>query len=251
VKSIKLFTYVDRPSAILKLWLDYYIRTIASIDITILQRNSKNFDISNFIKNNNYRNVNVISIDDQILNPSNFVIDNLLFMKYQKLFLQTHDIVMYADIDEFIVHQNINEILNSNFNTCLVTTGIEIVQNLQNESKFDYTKRINDQRKYMLYSKWYNKPLILNSSINWSSGKHNYNQHNNYVDDLYLIHLGKICLLTYESLCKETLKLYKNNNINKLDLRKNYITHFTDVNHPEQPVIPINNKIKKLLDLIL
>lgn len=251
MKTIKLFTYVDRPSAILKLWLDYYIRTVNNLEITILQRNSKTFNIDAFIKKHKYSNVNTISIDNQILNHSNFMIDDAIFTKYQNLFLQTHNIVMYADIDEFIVHQNINELLNSNFNTCLVTTGIEIVQDLKNESHFSYTKRINDQRKYMIYSKWYNKPLILNSSITWNSGKHNYNKYNNYVDGLYLIHFGKICLATYESLWKETIRLYSNNLVDKLDLRKNYITHFTDINHPEQPVIPIEPKIKKLLDLIL
>ena len=166
MKTVKIFTYLDRQtSPFLPLWVNYYTKNIKA-DLCILRRNAHlgNLDIDDSIE--------VIDID-YLLDPSlsnEWIVPPIVFDTYQKQFLQTHDVVIYCDVDEFIVHDNLDDIVRNDYNPCLVTTGIEIVEKYPTDLKFDFTKNINEQRNYMVKSSWYDKPLILNSPINWLPG---------------------------------------------------------------------------------
>lgn len=247
MKTVKIFTYVDRlKSPFLSLWVNYYTKNI-NADLCILQRNGHlgKLDIGN--------NIEVINVDhffnDLIKNQ--WIPPEIIFNVYQTEFLKTHDVVIYCDLDEFIVHNDLDNIVRSNFNPCLVTTGIEIVENYPVDRQFNFTEQINKQRNYMVQSKWYNKPLIVNKPIIWSSGKHNNNVFNTYVDGLYLIHLGRVCLETYVKLWDETREMYPNNgNISFFD-KKWYINNFNNPNHRDHPMVEIPQNIKELLNKIV
>ncbi len=103
----------------------------------------------------------------------------------------------------------------------------------------------------MVQSKWYDKPLIVNTPINWLPGKHNDGIFNNYIDGLYLIHLGRICLETYVKLWEDTRKMYSSSTYLEIFQKEWYIKHFNDPNHPDQPIEEIPYNIKELLNKII
>lgn len=247
MKTVKIFTYLDRQtSPFLHLWIDYYTKNIEA-DLCILRRNAHlgNLEINN--------NIEMIDID-HLLDPSlnnEWILPATIFDIYQKQFLQTHDVVIYCDVDEFIVHDDLDNLIRSNYSPCLVTTGIEIVEKYPIDSKFNFTQNINTQRNYMVKSSWYNKPIIVNSPINWLPGKHNHNTFNNYIDGLYLIHLGRVCLDTYVKLHEDTRKIYPSSTYLETFNKEWYIKHFNDPNHSDQPMMEIPHNIKKLLDKII
>lgn len=247
MKTVKIFTYLDRPnSPFLSLWINYYTKNIKA-DICVLRRNT------NLGKSDISDDIEVIDID-HFIDPSissEWIIPPTIFNIYQKLFLQTHDIVIYCDIDEFIVHDNLDDLIRSEYSPCLVTTGVEIVENNLKDLKFDPNKNINEQRNYMVTSEWYDKPLIVNSPVSWVAGKHNHGTFNNYVDGLYLIHLGRICLDTYIKLHKDTRKIYTSSTYIETFNKEWYIKHFNDPNHSDQPMIQIPSNIKQLLNKII
>jgi len=175
----------------------------------------------------------------------------VIFNTYQEQFLKTHDVVIYCDVDEFIIHDDLDNLVRSNYSPCLVTTGIEIVEKYPTDLKFDFTKSINEQRNHMIKSKWYDKPLIVNSPIHWLGGKHNHDTFNNYVDGLYLIHLGRVCLETYVRLWEDTREMYSSSKYLEIFQKDWYIKHFNDPNHPDHPIVEIPHNIKELLNKII
>lgn len=247
MKSVKIFTYIDRQtSPFLSLWINYYRNNIKA-DLCILHRNA------HLGKLNVDHNIEIINVDhffdsitcNEWIPPSNF------FNIYQRQFLQTHDVVIYCDVDEFIIHNNLDDIVRSNYHPCLVTTGIEIVEKYPTDLKFNISQNINNQRNYMIRSKWYDKPLITNTPIDWIPGKHNHGMFNNYIEGLYLIHLGKICLDTYVKLHKDTKKIYSSSIYLENFQEEWYIKHFNDPIHPDHPMIEIPQEIKNFLNKII
>jgi hypothetical protein len=247
MKTVKIFTYIDRQtSPFLPLWINYYTKNIKA-DLCILHKNVHlgKLDVNNDIE--------VINIDHffNLSTRNEWIPPAIIFNTYQQQFLQTHDVVIYCDVDEFIVHNNLDDIVRSNYSPCLVTKGIEIVEKYPIDSKFNFTENINKQRNYMVQSKWYDKPLIVNTPINWLPGKHNDGIFNNYIDGLYLIHLGRICLETYVKLWEDTRKMYSSSTYLEIFQKEWYIKHFNDPNHPDQPIEEIPYNIKELLNKII
>ena len=244
MKKILIFTFSDRTdSPFLPLWISYYSK-IKNSKLVILYRNLKPN-----IPNEYLTHIDLIDVS-HLINNNDYVVSKELFMLYQNEFLKSYEVVIYSDMDEFIVHDNIDEILNSNFNQCLVTTGVEIVERVFTDELFIFNKKINEQRKYMVRSCWYDKPLIVNQTTIWSDGKHNHNKYNNYVDGLFLIHLGKVCLTLTKKLLNESKTMYPNHRFID-DIEDYHIKHFNNPNHNEQPMVKITEEIKKLLDKIL
>lgn len=247
MKTIKIFTYIDRQtSPFLPLWINYYTNNIKA-DLCILHKNAHlgKLDVKSDIE--------VINIDRffDSTTKNEWIPPAGIFNTYQKQFLQTHDVVIYCDVDEFIVHDDLDNLVRSDYNPCLVTTGIEIVEKYPTDLKFNFSQNINLQRNYMIKSEWYNKPLIVNTPIDWHPGKHNHNTFNNYVEGLYLIHLGRICLETYVKLWEDTREIYPSSTYLKVFEKEWYIKHFNDPNHPNHPITEIPQDIKKILNKII
>lgn len=242
MKKIKVFTYLDRPSSpFLNLWINYY-RKIDNVSLSILRRNYKDdFD------NAKYHDVEVINVDNffkDSVTKKEWVPPNIMFNYHQKKFLENFDVVIYADCDEFIVHENLNELLNKDFKNPLVTTGIDIIQNLDTEEKFNFDNSILSQRNYMIRNNWYDKPIIVNSETTWRPGRHNNStiSYEKYIENLYLIHLGRMCFSLFFNSWEETKRLYP--------LTSNRINNSRDGYYCGK-LVTITDDIKKLIEKIL
>jgi hypothetical protein len=242
MKSILTFTYLDRKYSIfLEIWISYYSK-IENNKLVILYRN----EIPEVPEE--YSDIVIlIDITNKINNCNSYIIDISIFNEFQVKFLKENDIVIYSDVDELIMHPNLNYLLQTFNSDFLVTHGVEIVQNLNLETDFNIKNTILSQRKYMVYSDWYDKPLILKNAHSWQDGKHNYTDIPPY-PGLFLIHLGKICCDIYIKGWEETHKMYsKYRYKNITDFYKDYVVNWNDINHPSQPMVEITDTIKLLL----
>lgn len=241
MRSVLTFTYVDRKqSPFLDIWISYYSK-IKNNKLVILYRNEIPKIPNKFIEL-----VELINITNKIKNNDSYLVDISIFNEFQKIFLKENNVVMYSDVDEIIMHDDLNDLLQTFNSDFLVTTGVEIVQNVKLEPKIDLNRKILSQRNYMVYSKWYNKPLILRNPYNWTNGKHiNATPYPN----LFLIHLGKICLDIYTNGWEETYSMYPNYKYkNVTDFRTDYLSHWNDESHHEQPMTLISDNLKHLID---
>ncbi|MDB4276992.1 hypothetical protein N9864_00555 [bacterium] len=240
MSSISIFTYIDRYTPFLDVWLQYYKKVIPNIHIYILHRSSSTFDLQSHISDHDLIYERRITTTDDL-----YVVDTHIFSDMHIELLSKYDVVLYADVDEIIMHENLYDLLHTKFDTCLVTRGIEIIQKVGIESPFQFEIDIISQRDYIIYSNWYDKALITNKSIPWVDGKHNHNLYSNYVDGLYLIHLGKICIDLFSYNWQNTIDTYPSHTIVTHDFKTHYIENFSN------NVIPMPNDIKKLLNKIV
>lgn len=239
--SISIFTYIDRYTPYLDIWLRYYKKIVPDIHVYILHRSTSTFDLQTYISNQQHDHIYERQIDTT---NGLYVVDTHIFSDMHAELLSKYDVVLYADIDEIIMHENLYDILHTTFDTCLVTRGVEIIQKIGIESAFQFEIDILSQRDYIIYSNWYDKALITNKSIPWSDGKHNHNIYNNYIDGLYLIHLGKICIDLFNYNWQNTVDTYPGHQVVTHDFTTYYIENFSNnaINMPDE--------IKNLIKLI-
>jgi hypothetical protein len=241
MKTVSIFTYIDRETEFLDLWITYYKKMIPNIHIYILHRSTSLFNLQEYISNKNYEYI----YEQRIETTANkYVVDTHIFSSFHIELLSKYDIVLYADVDEFIAHENLPELIYTEFDTCMVTQGVEIIQDNNKESAFNFNTNILSQRNHMIYSHWYDKPVITNSAVNWVDGKHNHSVYHNQIDGLYLIHLGKICIDLFNINWQTTINMYPQHQIVSNDFTNYYIEQFSN------NIIEIPDNIKSLIKLI-
>lgn len=197
-RSISIFTYIDRYNIFLDIWLNYYTTFISNKHITILFRNSTNFNLRAYLDTNGFTEVSIIEIP---ISHKQYVSASI-FIDIQEKLLKSYNIVMFSDIDEIIYHKNLIDVINT-FETPYVTTiGFEIIHNYISEATLDPDLELISQRKFGMFSSWYDKPLILKERVTWQDGKHSNGINDYKIPGLYLIHLNKL----------DFNMLYKNNN---------------------------------------
>jgi hypothetical protein len=245
MKKIAIYSFIDRDSKFIKLWHDYYRRAIKSADLFLLTRNNDIYNFYSFIKD---YNIYLVNIDNKITNKLNYLVDISVFENFQKELLQKYDIVIYTDIDEFIVHNNLESLLQQDFASPIVTKGINLVQHLDLEADIDLDKKLAEQRDYIVYSEWYDKPLIVTQPISWFAGKHNLKMYNNYIDGLYLIDISKCCFKLWQDLSIDTMRLYAE--YTKDISVESYRDIFSNTSRSDHTMVKMDDNIKSLLRLI-
>ena len=113
--------------------------------------------------------------------------------------LQTYDIVIGVDADEFLVvdpkcGMALAEYLSSiKINPCVSGLGMDIGQHLASEPTLDYNQLFLTQRHYAYLSSRYTKPSVISRPVRWGSGFHRIKGHNFRIDPgLYLFHFGSV-----------------------------------------------------------
>jgi hypothetical protein len=240
-----IFTLVDRDSPFLRIWVKYYSELLGQENIVIVYENVTGFDIYEWLENNGFNNITVIENSHK---NGKYTRGNHLFNDIQQQLFETNDVVVYADIDEIIFHPDLSNILETFETPYLTTTGFEIIHNCnfntyrEGESfMFEPKKRteqhivINaplfDQRKYGMFSHFYDKPLILREPLHWDSGgKHNKGTTALKIDNLLLVHLNKMDFDLLNNLNKQNKKLFEDvlphNALEDEDLLMHFKTHF-------------------------
>jgi len=205
MRTTSLLTFVNRHNFFLDKWLEWHAKFFNPEDIYIVfEKNDYfKFDLQGYLISNRLHKVNVIPVDyfgykdninERINNIASFLtkVQSDLFKKY--------DVVCGVDVDEFLFHPNLKNVLQGFTEDYLTPLGVDVVQNIRYEKDLDLNKSIISQRSYCAhlnnpYSKGtYSKPIILKKELSWGAGRHHKNVHVDAImkDNLYLIHLNKV-----------------------------------------------------------
>ena len=204
MRTTAIFTFVNRHNFFLDKWLEWHTKFFAPEDIYIVfEKNDYfKFDLQSYLISNGLHKVKVISVD--YFNYDNNINDRInniaLFLsKTQSELLKKNKVVCCTDIDEFLFHPDLKNILQTFDEDYLTPHGVEIVQNLDFEKDLDLSKIIMSQRSYCAnlenhFAKGnYSKPIIIKKELVWGAGKHHKNLEDAIMkENLYLIHINKI-----------------------------------------------------------
>jgi len=116
-----------------------------------------------------------------------------IVMKTQKELLKTYDYVVFAEVDEFIMHKNKplkQAILEANLDK-IRCEGYNIIQ-LENEKDLDWDKPLLEQRSNWSRFTQMDKTLISKNPLEWVVGFHHAKGETTINKGWYLIHLHTI-----------------------------------------------------------
>lgn len=242
-RKIKLITNCDRPpNYLMDIAVKYWLKTFKPSDLIFLVNNISHFDMVKSLKecyNIDAKRVN--SIEDIYDADHCIVWDDLEEYDYgayhdreapiinavqHKLLASGVDIVIFLDRDEILYHPNLKHLLNTFEEPVIRPRGIEIIQ-YGDESDFDLTRTIADQRSYLRYYPSKSKACIVREPVDWMIGRHGtlcgrwphadqqYHPSNigntTEYPDLYLVHFDKIDINMIYNLRLESQKLFKSN----------------------------------------
>ena len=194
LKKIAAITMARNDEFFLMKWVEYYGRELGNENLYII------LDGTDQIEPQNAGKANIIKLPHTDMSRADgdkyrigkiSDLANELFKKY--------DIVIGCDSDEFLIvdpatKKSLREYLSTiKIETTVSGIGLDIGQNLNNETKLDLSKPMLSQREYALLSTRYTKPVVLSQPARWGSGFHHVKGHNFHIDkNLYLLHFGAV-----------------------------------------------------------
>jgi hypothetical protein len=242
VRKIKILIQLDRINWFSDTFIKYYLNFFDKTEFFFLleTRSLEKIDWINYLKSKNFseNEINIIPLNDitlDIIERGRYgtgLINNL-----QKELLKDGGILIHPDVDELIYHPDLRNLLETFDSPYLLPSPIDVIHNLAEEENLNFKNPIFDQRNFYLNHKsplsvWYYKPLIIKEEIIWEVGKHTSDR--NVTPGLYLIHIGKMDYNFMESLNKENLDMYENQNANQNgfigeELKKWFDSNFNDL----------------------
>ena len=200
-KRICALTMVRNDNFNLRKWVEYYGRELGKENLYIFFDGTDQ-QIPEFCEGCNaelrQRNPGLVVKSEKI---------RLTFLseKAAELMKNGYDVVIGTDADEYLVvdpdiHKGLAEYLSSlNINHSVSGLGIDIGQNLNNESVISGDIPYFEQRRYGYLCSRYTKPSVISSPVMWGSGFHRIKGHNFHIDpNLFLFHTGSIDLKMIE-----------------------------------------------------
>lgn len=246
MRTTSISTFVNRHNFFLDKWLEWHTKFFAAEDIYLIYEKNDyfKFDLQGYLIFKGLYKVNIVSVDyfnhkDNI----NERIDNIasFLTKFQADLLKKYDVVCCIDVDEFLFHPNLKNILQTFTEDYLTPFGLEIIQNLSSEKELDLNKSIISQRNYCSLNNpiskgTYSKPVIVRKEMTWGAGKHHKNINEDAImkDDLYLLHLNKVDFTQLIEMNKENIRSGghsehdKFDNMDKLIERLNKHSYYID-----------------------
>jgi len=194
MKKICAITMARNDSFFLERWIAYYGTQLGEENLYILldgtdQQAPQNAGISTikFIEH----------IDCKVALADKLRINELT--KLASELLNTYDIVIGTDADEFLVvdpacNMQLADYLSSlKIKTSLSGLGMDVGQHLHFEKAVDPNRLFLEQRHFAFVSSRYTKAVVIAKPVRWGSGFHRVRNHNFTIDkNLYLFHFGSV-----------------------------------------------------------
>lgn len=217
MRSIKVFTHVDRINWFFSKWIIYHQKYFQNNEFLFIIDNqfiSEEEITSKLLSHGFYPE------DIQIVSFGNIPQDYYSRMAYarpfvnslQKKLLSNSEVVIYLDIDELLYHSDLRNLLNTFTDDFLVTNVVDVTHRISAEPDFDFNRSVFSQRRYMNVSEtsgWYIKPIITRVPVNWGDGRHTIDGlgYSPKPQDLFIIHLGKVDFEFCNKLAKENISM--------------------------------------------
>lgn len=186
MKRKAVYTMVYNEAIFLPIWLRYYSQFFDAEDIYVLDHSSidGSTDGKGFTRTI-FKNSGVDCAEQLKIVQST-----------QHELLTGYELVLYSDVDEFVVPDPRNGTLGDyldafqyDFVTC---NGYELLHLIEEEPSLDLSKPVMPQRQYWFANpKYMSKPLLSKVQLKWDLGCHSCANGSNKDDSLYLIHLHR------------------------------------------------------------
>jgi hypothetical protein len=194
-QDIAVFTRVFNESEFIEIFVRHYRELTKPANIYLIDHSSDNTD---FHKIAQQYGCQVITIPRGETDENNM----RSFCEYfQRFLLSKYQWVIYADIDELLVHRSGTNylrglLLNDDWMGLYKPEyAYEIYHDPDNEPEFDFAKKITRQRKVLVPHNGYLKPLISSERAVWSPGFHKaLNGNQQILQDLWLVHISYVSL---------------------------------------------------------
>jgi hypothetical protein len=189
--DIAVFTRIYNDKLFTDLFCRHYIKLTDPINIFLIDHESEDGSVYEMARK--YR-CQAIRIPRGFSDESNM---RRYCEYFQRFLLTKYKWVIYADIDELLVHENgldhFKQLLkNESWSGIFVPEhGYEVFHHPDFEPELDYARLIGEQRNFLHPNKAYAKPTIASDKAFWGPGFHyalNLNQR--VVPGLWMIHLA-------------------------------------------------------------
>jgi len=195
-----IFTIVKNERFFIEKWHEYYSKHFESKDIYVLDHDTTDGSLDD-LKCNIIRISNVTTFDHVWLREQ---VQNL-----QRELLKLYDIVVFAEVDEFIIP--INDTLTDYLKDFYVSeddyvtcTGVEL---LHSNAFYESGKILDVKRQMRFNPRFMNKTLITKVPLNYAKGFHEHDKPNKVDSGLILLHLHYFDYLQFMYRAYERLKL--------------------------------------------
>jgi hypothetical protein len=205
----------------LKKWVDYYGKILGYENLFIIDDGSEN-NPKNYLP----KNVNVISQPRTTFESWRLCRS---LSKLQRLLLETYDVVIAIDSDEFLVSDRedcptIKEHIQSaymNGQSIIQTQGWELIHLIDREPNLNENTPIGFQRKHLIRNAGFDKPAVANTEISFVIGNHWCFEQKKQDTDLIMLHLRHFDV----NFSLEKLRKYKATSWASIDLANGFSNH--------------------------
>jgi hypothetical protein len=118
---------------------------------------------------------------------------------YQRFLLTKYSHVIYADIDELLIHRlgatHLRKLLLEDEwrGLYMPEHAYEVYHEPNKEAEFDFSKKITDQRGYLVPNRHFHKPTVTSARAFWGVGFHEaFNLNKRTMKDLWMVHINYI-----------------------------------------------------------
>jgi len=201
-KPFAAFTIVRNEPFFLPIWCSYYVRAFGEENIYVLDNSTSDASIERV--RGRWPKINIKSVPSAQANAWAWTTD--VVKSFQASALKAHDVVVYADADEFLIPKFTDlhsycEIFRSSDRQYVRACGWGVIQNIDKEHQVDVTGPVLQDRREAWRTPRYDKTLISKIPLPWAKGLHTiydasgHKMSDDPVDhDMSLVHLRDVDL---------------------------------------------------------
>jgi hypothetical protein len=202
-KKIAVFSIMQNEDIFSRIWVNHYSKLVPTSDIFILNHNTSTEKAMKHLEDFKLEGVNVININNSVSFDHEWLRDTV--KDYQKKLLESYEVVIFAEADEYIVvdpsktnlslSEYIFEFFKDGVKNTIRCTGYCVDHVITLEPPLDLSRPILAQRSRWRRTLMFDKPLISNQPCDWHIGFHWIEgKENSHTPDrnVLLLHLHKM-----------------------------------------------------------
>lgn len=186
-----IITMVHNEAVFLPLWIRHYNKFI-DVQLIVIDNGSTDGSTDNIPDN-----------VEKITFPHKEKIRDTLritsISDLQNSLINYYNCVIYTDVDEFLVvdpelETDLISIIKDHQSQVISPIGLNLIQKLDREVEIDFDKSILNQRKHVIFTSAYSKPIITREKTRWMPGFHGCSQWPRVCPSIFLFHLRLVDL---------------------------------------------------------
>lgn len=191
--DIALFTRIYNEFEFVEIFLKHYSQLTDPSNIFLIDHSSDNTSFYRLAEQYGCQVVKIPRGDTDETNMKTFC------EYFQRFLLTKYSHVIYADIDELLVHRlgaaHLRKLLLEDEwrGLYMPEHAYEVYHEPDKEAEFDFSKKITDQRRNLVPNRHFHKPTVTSVPAFWGVGFHEaFNLNKRSLKDLWMVHINYI-----------------------------------------------------------